>query len=420
MSQEKNQFAVEVPDELLQQALEGVERRERDRDVPDAAEASSKEPIEEEIPIDDSDDGDFIDVAADIQNELAAEEEAASKDEEALDTATEQLSEATEQLSETTEQLTETQVKLQETQSQLKKANRKVLELQTRLSQMEDNMRRAEQRRQDLDKEKQQIHDKMLRLSADFDNLRKRTARERQEMKKYGHENAMRDVVAPLDNFERAMEALVDVPDSVKQGIEMVYKQIQDVLVRHGVERFVSKGEPFDYTRHEAISVVESDELEPNMVLEEYQAGYMFHERLLRASRVVVTKAPPKPAPEPTPEPEAADAAEGDNGVDSSSEQETNNAVSEDGGAVEVSASNAEATAEAADSGNSAEAAAGDSESAGEANAEAAPEGSISSEDHQAAADLASDLTVEFSDEVPESSETSSTAPASDSDKQSS
>ncbi len=273
MSQDKNQFALELPEDLLQELEQSAERHQRDRaddsknteaqkaDNAKIAEAKAAEPVDEEIPIDNSDDDNFIDVAAAIHEEMAAEDR--STNEGALDAANEQLSEVSEQL--------------KEKESQLKKANRKVLELQTRLSQLEDNLRRTEQRRQDVDKERQQLHDKMLRLSADFDNLRKRTAREKQEMKKYGHEDAVRDIVAPLDNFERALESMEDAPDSVREGIQMVYKQLLDVLARHGVQRFHSKGEPFDYTRHEAISVVEIAELEPNTVLEEYQAGYMFH-----------------------------------------------------------------------------------------------------------------------------------------------
>ncbi|TNE44793.1 MAG: nucleotide exchange factor GrpE [Deltaproteobacteria bacterium] len=387
MSQDKNQFALELPEDLLQELEQSAERQDRDRgddsktddakkaDSPKKAEAKAAEPVEEEIPIDDSDDDNFIDVAAAIQEEMAAED-STKPSSGALSAANEQLSEVNEQL--------------KETESQLKKANRKVLELQTRLSQMEDNLRRTEQRRQDLDKERQQIHDKMLRLSADFDNLRKRTAREKQEMKKYGHEDAVRDIVAPLDNFERALESMKDAPDSVREGIQMVYKQLLDALARHGVQRFDSKGEPFDYTRHEAISVVESDELEPNTVLEEYQSGYMFHERLLRPSRVVVTKAPPKPvAPEPeVPAEEAADS------LQSTAEHSTVSSESLDD-TTEVAN---EQDAPVAGDSVAVEAAAEEKEPAPSPDSH---EASLSSEEQQAVADLASDLEVEFSDEVP-------------------
>ncbi len=199
----------------------------------------------------------------------------------------------------------------------LETARARIRELEARIKSLEDDLASAEQelaladnKYEALEAEYNKLHERLLRLSADFDNLRKRSAREKEDLKKYGAEAAMRDLLTVLDNFDLALSALKDAPPSVLEGIEMVYKQFLDILARHGVKRFNSKGEAFDYTRHEAFSLVETDELPPNFVYDEFQAGYTFHDRLLRPARVVVSKAPAAADEAPS---EGSDSAQGDN-----------------------------------------------------------------------------------------------------------
>lgn len=258
--------------------------------------------------------------------------------------------------------------------------------LEARISQIENNLRRSEQEQQNTEKERQQLYERLLRLSADFDNLRKRTAREKEEMRMYGHEGVMRDLISILDNFDRALDAMKDAPDSVRSGMDMVYKQFLDTLGQHGVVRFVSKGEPFDYTLHEALTVIESNEVPSNTVLEEFQAGYRFHERLLRPARVAVSKATPPPRPVVQAE-EQQDALS-----DSSDEVEVS--VSSGGGGTMASGENIH-TENPGDVPGFTEPLI--TSEGGEQDRATMPE--IATLDSERAASLAADLTVEFSED---------------------
>ncbi len=152
--------------------------------------------------------------------------------------------------------------------------------------------------RETLEKEKQVLYDKFVRLNADFDNFRKRTQRDKEDLRKFAIENLLKDLLTPLDNFERALQSTEQGEislDRFREGIEMVYRQFLDMLKRYGVERFESRHQPFDYKIHEAISTIPTDDLPPDTIYDEYQAGYMIHDRLLRAAKVVVTKATPNP-----------------------------------------------------------------------------------------------------------------------------
>lgn len=140
------------------------------------------------------------------------------------------------------------------------------------------------------EEQRQEIYDSFVRLNADFDNFRKRSHREKEEMRKYGHERVCRDLLEVFDNFERALGTLTDAEDSIRMGIEMVHRQFLDILKRYGVERFEALNQPFDYTRHEAISMLHSDEVSVETVHEVYQPGYTMYERLLRPAMVVVAK----------------------------------------------------------------------------------------------------------------------------------
>jgi molecular chaperone GrpE len=178
-------------------------------------------------------------------------------------------------------------------QWELMQAQQQKLEYQQhRLNELERALALSEQNYHDTEQERQKLYDRLLRLSADFDNLRKRTAREKEDFKKFGHEDVMREFLTIVDSFDRAINSLQDAPPSLLEGFEMLYRQLIDVLARYGVKCFESKGQPFDYTYHEALSVFETSDVPPNTVLEEFQSGYMIHDKLLRAARVIVSKAP--------------------------------------------------------------------------------------------------------------------------------
>jgi molecular chaperone GrpE len=136
------------------------------------------------------------------------------------------------------------------------------------------------------------MKDKLLRNLADMDNLRKRVERDRQDWMKYGLENLLTELLPVLDSFEKACVGLGSEGNanekSIGQGVTLVQKQLFDILNKHGLKAIESSGHPFDPNLHQAISRVESPEVEVDTVLEEYAKGYLLHDRLLRPSMVRV------------------------------------------------------------------------------------------------------------------------------------
>ena len=148
-------------------------------------------------------------------------------------------------------------------------------------------------------KELEGIREKLLLSAADFENAKKRLAREREEFGKFSQENLIRHILPVLDNFERAIGHFKPEEENVKElkgivtGIRMVYKQLSEILRNEGLVRIQSVGKPFDPHRHEAVSHVPESGPEDEIV-EEVQAGYLLHDRLLRAAKVKVRVAPGK------------------------------------------------------------------------------------------------------------------------------
>jgi molecular chaperone GrpE len=164
--------------------------------------------------------------------------------------------------------------------------------------------------------EASEAKERMLRVAADADNTRKRALREKQEALKYGLEGFAKDLLSLVDNLDRT---LVHVPAgstepalvSLRQGVEMVLRQLLDTLARHQVVAFGALGQPFDPTRHEAINQRETRDAPPGTVLEELHRGFMLSDRLLRPALVVVAKAPTETQAEPGTAGDAGAAGEG-------------------------------------------------------------------------------------------------------------
>lgn len=138
-----------------------------------------------------------------------------------------------------------------------------------------------------LEQELSDLRDRSMRTLADFDNYRKRAERERQETRRYALLEPMRDLLEVVDNLERAASAGGSA-DDLKAGVEMIVRQLDELLRRYGVVPIDAEGKPFDPAVHEAVARRESSEVDEPVVDEEYQRGYLLHERLLRPSRVVV------------------------------------------------------------------------------------------------------------------------------------
>lgn len=130
-------------------------------------------------------------------------------------------------------------------------------------------------------------NERYLRLRADFDNFRKRVERERQEVGRYALLEPLRDLLPVVDNLERALAAPGDAGD-LRKGVEMILRQLQEVLRRLGLAAVPAVGARFDPSVHEAVSQEESEAVGVPTVVAELQRGYRLHERLLRPALVRV------------------------------------------------------------------------------------------------------------------------------------
>jgi molecular chaperone GrpE len=144
-----------------------------------------------------------------------------------------------------------------------------------------------------LEQESAESREKYLRALADFENYRRRVQQDISCARRSGREQLMLDMLPVLDNLERALAASEPGTgnDSIRKGVELIHRQLAEALARHGLESFSCLGKPFDPREAEAVSFVESDNHDPDTVVEEVCKGYRCEERVLRPSRVVVARA---------------------------------------------------------------------------------------------------------------------------------
>jgi molecular chaperone GrpE len=136
--------------------------------------------------------------------------------------------------------------------------------------------------------------DRFLRLTADFENYKKRAARERQEATSFANENLLAKLVPVLDAFEMALAAASQDPaaKSLQAGIVMISNQLKSVLAEAGLEELDATGKPFDPNLHEAVSQQESADVPEGQVIRQTRKGYKFRNRLMRPAGVIVAKKP--------------------------------------------------------------------------------------------------------------------------------
>lgn len=140
--------------------------------------------------------------------------------------------------------------------------------------------------------ESEKQHDQMLRTIAEFDNSRKRTEREKEESLKYALESFVKELIPAIDSIERAIQSTRESEDfaALAEGVEMIYKGILSTLEKRGVIPIDAVNELFDPMQHEAVMHVESEDVPENHVIEEWQKGYLLHNRVIRPSMVSVSK----------------------------------------------------------------------------------------------------------------------------------
>lgn len=144
-------------------------------------------------------------------------------------------------------------------------------------------------------KEVDEGKDRYTRLQAEFENFRRRSLKEKQEALQYGQQNLIKDLLATVDNLERALEHAVPGQeadlDSVLEGVALVQREFLTALGKVGVKQVDPAGEAFDPNHHEAMGQVPAEGVEPNSVVQVLQKGYVLQDRMLRPARVLVAAA---------------------------------------------------------------------------------------------------------------------------------
>jgi molecular chaperone GrpE len=143
---------------------------------------------------------------------------------------------------------------------------------------------------EEKEKEASANYDKYLRSVAEFDNYKKRSAKDKAEIIKYGNENIIKDILPFMDSLDRALEHDTGDVQAFKNGIVLIQEQLLGCLKKHGVEKIDTAGQDFDPNFHEALMQMESDQHEDNKIVSEMEKGYLLNGRLLRPSRVCVCK----------------------------------------------------------------------------------------------------------------------------------
>ena len=137
-----------------------------------------------------------------------------------------------------------------------------------------------------------ELDERLLRLTAEYDNFRKRSQREKNESRQFANQHLLEKQLPVLDNFEMALTAAENADPAIRDGVQMIYDQFLSVLQEAGVEGIDAGGELFDPNIHEAISQKETTEVEEGTVVQQVQRGYKLNDRLVRPARVIVAKAP--------------------------------------------------------------------------------------------------------------------------------
>jgi molecular chaperone GrpE len=157
----------------------------------------------------------------------------------------------------------------------------------------DDPLKVMEARLESMEQESKDSHDRFLRVSAEFENYKKRAAREMNDFRKFANESFVKAMLPVVDNLDRAIESSSDDDhsnSSVVEGVNMTLKEILKIFEQFGVKPFASLGKTFDPALHQAVMQEESDDHPEKTILNELEKGYMMHDRLLRPAMVVVSK----------------------------------------------------------------------------------------------------------------------------------
>ncbi len=165
-------------------------------------------------------------------------------------------------------------------------------------------------------REAQESQERYLRTYADFENYRKRMQRDLADFRRYANEQMAADLLSVADHLGLAIQHAADSGEAnqgLLTGVQLVHKQLRDVLEKYGIKAFKAAGEPFDPAKHDAMMQVETADVPPNMVVQVFQEGYLYHDKVLRHAKVGVSK---RPADEGTADAACAGSSKMDEGQD--------------------------------------------------------------------------------------------------------
>ena len=146
-------------------------------------------------------------------------------------------------------------------------------------------------KKEDEDKEEKADNEKYMRLMAEFQNYKKRVAKEKSDIHAYANEKIVTELLEVLDNFERALEdSSAEVDESYSKGMEMIFSQLKEVLKKAGLDEIEALGKDFDPTYHNAVMTNESEEYDSGKIMKVLQKGYILNGRVIRPAMVAVSK----------------------------------------------------------------------------------------------------------------------------------
>jgi molecular chaperone GrpE len=160
----------------------------------------------------------------------------------------------------------------------------------------QEPLKGLEEQLKEKEKEAQENLDRLLRVSAEFENYKKRSARELDDLRKYANQSLLREMLSVVDHIELALQAASEIGPgaSLREGLSLTLKELMRILEKFKVQPIDAIGQPFNPEFHEAILREEAADAADNTVVKQMQKGYMINDRLLRPSLVVVAVASPK------------------------------------------------------------------------------------------------------------------------------
>ena len=143
-----------------------------------------------------------------------------------------------------------------------------------------------------LESEVQELKDKLLRKAAEFENYKRRTENDQLNLLTYAAESFIVKLLPVVDDFERSLEHIEDAQDlnAIKQGIKLIYEKLMKVFDEQGVKKIDAVGKPFDVEFHEALMQRKDESVEPHTVIDEVEKGYMYKDKVIRHSKVIVSE----------------------------------------------------------------------------------------------------------------------------------